>query len=185
MSAGSALLNAREILAAIGVMPGAYVVDLGSGRTGHFAFSAGEVVGEEGRVYAVDIHPDVIETLAGLRALRTATNVHPLWGDIEADGGVPLPEGSADVVLIVHGMSSIADPEAAGREAVRLTRPGGKIVVIDWHGDADHPLAGLTARPAPVEDVDRMFVRLGCDVCGAFRPSNAHWGRLYRPLGDS
>ncbi len=179
MSAGSALLDARAILEALGVAPGDYVADLASGRTGHFAFSAAEAVGQEGRVYAVDILRDVVAALESHSALRQLHNVIPVWGDVERHEGVNIPAQSLDVALLTHMLGSAAAHEAVAREAQRLMKPGGRVVVIDWQPDARHPLAILTKKRRSAETADVLFAHLGCRKCGEFLPSAWHWGRVY------
>lgn len=174
MSAGAALLDAQRILAALNIQPGMHVADLGAGRTGHFAFRAGEAVGEEGRVYAVDILPAAVEMLRSAGRLRGALNVRPVWGDAERHGGVPLENDSVDVALLVHVLSTASGWDALVAEARRLVRPSGRIVVIDWENDR-HPLA----RPVAIHEVDRLFAEQGCRACAAFVPSRWHWGRVY------
>lgn len=179
MSAGSALLDARLILEALDVLPGMHVADLGAGRTGHFAFRAGELVGEDGRVYAVDVLPAVVEMLHGARALRGATNVHAVWGNMERVGGVPLADQSLDVALLVHALSSLREWETAVCEAKRLLKPKGRLVVVDWHPEADHPVARQSLRPLAAREADALFGGLGCRKCAEFVPSRWHWGRVY------
>lgn len=179
MSAGSALLDAKRILAALGVQPGMQIVDVAAGRTGHFAFRAGEMVGERGQVYAVDVMPSVVAMLHGARSLRGALNVRPLWGDAERAGGVPLADASIDMALLVHTLSALQEWEALVTETRRLVKPEGRLVVVDWHPAATHPVAAQLRRPASAQDSDMLFAGLGCRKCGEFVPSRWHWGRVY------
>jgi ubiquinone/menaquinone biosynthesis C-methylase UbiE len=151
------------------------VVDIASGRTGHFAFRAGEIVGDRGQVYAIDVLPSVVAMLHGARSLRGALNVRPLWGDAERAGGVPLADGSIDLALLVHTLSALRDWEALAIEARRLIKPKGRLVVVDWHPTAAHPVAAQSSighrvvladrRPSPAAgDVLRAGRRRGCGL---------------------
>lgn len=179
MRAGNALLDARAILAALDVPRGAHVADLGAGRTGHFALHAADVVGTKGRVYAVDILRDALAMITSSCALRGIAHVHTVWGDVERPHGVGLADASVDYAFFVHALHALTAWEDAAQEARRLVKPGGRIVVIDWHPLADHPVAGQVRRRVAPEEADVVFRRAGCDRYGAFAPSGAHWGRVY------
>lgn len=179
MRAGNALLDARAIMEALNVPAGAHVADLGAGRTGHFALHAAEAVGVKGKVYAVDILRDALAMIASSSAMRGLHHVHTVWGDVERDRGISLPDATLDYAFLVHALHTLTAWEDAAREVRRLVRPGGRIVVIDWRPLASHPLAGQIARRVAAEDADSLFVRAGCARCGAFTPSDAHWGRVY------
>lgn len=179
MSAGAALLDARRILAALGVQEGDHVADIGAGRTGHFAFDAAALVGDQGRVYAVDVVPDVVRMLDRHRGLRGALNVYPLWGDAERERGISIEDGALDLALIVHMLSAGADGEGLVREARRMVRPSGRIAVIDWHPAAHHPLVAALRTPVEAQAADVLFANAGCRKCGELAPSRWHWGRVY------
>lgn len=177
--AGSALLNAQQILAAAGVRPGMHVADFGVGRTGHLIFPAAQVVGEEGRVYGVDLLKDVLKMLEGRRRQYLVHNIDLVHGDIEA-GNLAIPEASLDRVFLVHTLPVVRRHADAINEMRRLLKDGGQIVVIDWHPDAMHPVAPVEDFRLHPNEVDLAFARAGCEVCGKFSPSEAHWGRMYR-----
>lgn len=178
MSAGSALLHAKNIVHALDIPEGAHVADLGAGRTGHFVFRLADAVGADGRVYAVDLHPEAVSMLGSYALLRQAHNVQTVWGDIARDGGVAIADGSLALALFVHTLSSLAERETAAREARRLVRPGGRIAVIDWLPEG-HVLSWMASHVLTPEDADALFARAGCRRCAAFAPSPWHWGRVY------
>ncbi|MBI1908046.1 methyltransferase domain-containing protein [Candidatus Uhrbacteria bacterium] len=179
MSAGSALLNARAILAALDVPRGAHVADVGAGRSGHFVFAAADAVGSDGRVYAIDILPDAVRMVARAAALRGMAHVVPVWGDVERAGGVAVPDASLDIALLIHALGALRQHEDAANEIRRCMKPGGKIVVIDWQPDARHPVATLTDVRPPSHIADALFAHVGCAKYGEFSPSAWHWGRVY------
>ena len=92
--------DARALLTEVGVAAGSHVVDYGCGP-GYFTLIAAELVGERGRVYAVDLEPRMVE-LVGTRAIAAG------YGNCEAllsdDGRAPVADGAADVVLCVQIM---------------------------------------------------------------------------------
>lgn len=179
MRAGNALLDARAIIASLDIPRGAVVVDVGAGRTGHFALHAADAVGTHGLVHAVDILRDALSMVASSAALHGAHHLRTLWGDVERHGGVRLPDATADWTLLVHVLPHLRAHDAAANELRRITKPGGRIVVIDWDPSTRHVLAQTGARHLAPEDADSIFMRAGCVRCGHFSPSPAHWGRIY------
>ncbi len=172
------LLEARRIVDALGLSEGGHVADLGAGRNGHFVFHLADAVGSEGRVYAVDLHPEAISMLGSYAAMRQAHNVHTVWGDLERRGGVAVPEASLHLALLVHTMTTLQRWEAAAVEARRLLQPGGRLVVIDWL-PGKHVLSSLTPRTMSPEQADLLFTGVGCQKCDELSPSPWHWGRVY------
>lgn len=119
------LLKPLATLQRFGVRTGMTVADLGAG-TGFFARSAAELVGTTGRVYAVDMAPDM---LAFMKSAGIPPQVHPVLSE---EYRVPLPAGIADVVFIAFTVHETPDVPRFLAEAARLTAPGGRIVILEW-----------------------------------------------------
>lgn len=177
--AGSALLNADEILRAAGVSSGMHVADFGVGRTGHLIFPAAKLVGEDGQVYGVDLQADALAMLEGRRRQYLVHNLDLIHGDIEA-GDLNIPAGSLDRVFIVHTLPVARRHADLIGELRRLLKTDGRVVVIDWSPDTNHPVAPNEQFRLHPNDSDLAFARGGCEVCGQFVPSDDHWGRIYR-----
>src|SRR5690606_25782636 len=63
-----------------------------------------------------------------------------LNGDAQA---LPLPDTSADVVSIAFGIRNVADPLAAIKEFYRVTRPGGRVIILEFSLPTNRILRGL------------------------------------------
>jgi ArsR family transcriptional regulator len=79
-------------------------------------------------VFGIDRSDQVLERARALAARRRVTNVQWKKGDLIR---LPLRDASVDVALLSQALHHAADPEAALTEAVRILRPGGRVLVLD------------------------------------------------------
>lgn len=129
---GHQLIDPQILFSKVELRPQMHVADFGVGRTGHLVFPAAQVVGEAGVVYAVDILKDVLESVRKRAELEHFVNVHTVWADIERSGSVAIPAKTLDVVFLVNVMFHISDYQTTLKEALRLLKDKGRIVVVDW-----------------------------------------------------
>jgi len=107
--------------------PGDVVADVGAG-TGYFAFRIAPRV-PEGRVFAVDIQPEMLDIVRERMAERGIDNVTPVRGT-ETD--TKLPADSVDVVLIVDAYHEFSYPREMMQSIRESLRPGGRVVLIEY-----------------------------------------------------
>lgn len=117
---------------AVGVRSGNTVVDLHCGHHGVCTLPVAELVGDDGRVYAVDARRSALESLRARTQIAGHGHVETVWGNAARARGVPLNAELADVVLLVNGLSFLSEHLEVVKEAVRLLKSGGRIAVVDW-----------------------------------------------------
>ena len=110
--------------------PGETVLDLGSGG-GIDCFIAAEQVGASGRVFGLDMTPDMLALANANRERMGLDNVEFIEGHLE---DIPLPDASVDVVISNCVICLSPDKDAVFREAWRVLAPGaGCMFPICWH----------------------------------------------------
>jgi ubiquinone/menaquinone biosynthesis C-methylase UbiE len=108
----------------VGVGPSDRVLDVATG-TGHVALAAARRSAES---VGIDYVPELLE-IARRRAEAEDLVVELAEADAEH---LPYEDASFDVVMSAIGVMFAADHDAAARELVRVTRPGGRIGVASW-----------------------------------------------------
>lgn len=106
------------------LLPALDVADVGCGE-GYLTLEAARWAR---KVVAVDRSAAVLARARQLADRRRITNVTWKRGDIEK---LPLPDQSVDVVLLSQTLHHAADPSRVLREAARVLRPGGRVLILD------------------------------------------------------
>ena len=110
---------------AIGMLlPPLHVADLGCGE-GYLTI---EAAAWASKVTAVDRSGDVLNRAKALARRRRVTNVIWRRGELER---LPLADASVDVSMLSQALHHAREPQQALNEAVRVTVPGGRVLVLD------------------------------------------------------
>jgi predicted methyltransferase len=117
----------HEVIQALALKPDAVVADIGAG-TGYFAARLAHFV-PKGRVYAVDLEPDMVKYL-GERAQREGLgNLTAIAGAAD-DARLP---AKVDLVLLVDVYHHIEQRESYFRKLAQSLKPGARVVIIDFN----------------------------------------------------
>ena len=120
------LLPSAGVVARLDLRPGLHVADVGAG-TAYFALPIARAVVPGGRVFAVDMQPEMLEHLRGKLTDEPIALVH---GSADA---TTLAGASVDLVFLANVWHEIDDRPAALAEAKRVLRPGGRVAIVDWN----------------------------------------------------
>lgn len=142
-----------EVVAALGLVEGDRVADLGAGA-GYFTLPLARAVGPAGRVYAVDTDSDLHEVVRRRAARAGLGNVVPVAGGDE-DPRLPEP---VDLVLIVDAYHHLPDPPRYIAGLAAHVRAGARVAVIEPPLRGPHRLIGHATRP---EELRAAFARAG------------------------
>ncbi len=115
-----------EVIGALGLEADDVVADIGSG-TGYFAARLAAAV-PKGRVYGVDLEPDMVDYLAERARREQLPNLVAIQGSAD-DPRLPDP---VDLILLVDTYHHIEDRERYFRKLLPSLAPGGRVAIIDF-----------------------------------------------------
>jgi ubiquinone/menaquinone biosynthesis C-methylase UbiE len=174
----SELINADFILAQGGIRQGMKVADLGCGTTGHFVFPAAELVGKDGKVYAVDIQKGVLAAIESRQRLENLNNIEIVWSDIEMPGATKIPEASLDMVLLINNLFVAKEKDKLVKEIMRLMAPSGKVVVVDWK-TTQAPFGPPVQDRVSAEEAKKIFTAHALVLDKEFEAGKYHYGLVF------
>jgi ubiquinone/menaquinone biosynthesis C-methylase UbiE len=103
------------------------IVEIGAG-TGLFAEAIAGLA-PQATIYVADIAEEAIEWMRENRAGVAEGRIVPVLAD---ESHVPLDDAIADALYMINIHHEFVDAEASYREALRLLKPGGRLLVVDW-----------------------------------------------------
>lgn len=133
-----ALSPRGKVLDEAGIKPGFHVLDYGCGPGGYILHTR-DLVGESGKIYALDIHPLAIRKVQELASKNGLANVETILSDCSTG----LPPDSIDVVLLYDTFHQIGDPDPVLKELHRVLKPGGILSFSDHHMKKDKITSGV------------------------------------------
>jgi ubiquinone/menaquinone biosynthesis C-methylase UbiE len=116
------------ILNALHLQPGMHVADVGAG-TGFFSLMFAKQVAPTGRVYAVDITPNFVASIAERAAQAGISNIQ---GVVNTPREVLLPESSVDMVFISDTYHHFEYPISTLASIHKALKPNGELVIVDY-----------------------------------------------------
>jgi ubiquinone/menaquinone biosynthesis C-methylase UbiE len=145
-----------EMLQRAGVQAGDLVLDWGCGA-GFFALPTARLVGEAGRVVAVDIQPEMVEATKEAVSLTGLANIEVrAAGEYELPGGVP----AFDWVILAYILHEVHEPQRLLGAARGTLKPGGRLLIVEWPKEVGPHGPPAAERLAPA-DLVTLYQPLG------------------------
>lgn len=119
------------LLRELALAPGMTVADIGAG-TGYYTWQLAKKVGPGGRVYAVDVQPEMIGMLDSQMEKRGVRNVVSVLG---SETTVKLPPASVDLAIMVDVYHELAYPAEVLESIVSALKPGGRVVFVEYRAE--------------------------------------------------
>lgn len=133
------LIPRRNILNEVGIQPGFHVLDYGCGP-GSYTIAAAEMVGNSGKIYALDIHPLAIQSVKSIASKKQLTNIETILSDSRTG----LPDSTVDIVLLYDIFHDLSEPDRILQELRRVLKPDGILSFSDHHIEENEIISRVT-----------------------------------------
>lgn len=129
----SSFMDPQKIVDSFGIDSGNIVADFGSGA-GYFTLPLAKAVGAKGKIFAVDVLPSALDVVSKKAGMENLTNIEIVQSDLEKENSTKIMDSSVDFVIISNLLFQLENKANIFREAKRVLKSGGKLIVIDWTG---------------------------------------------------
>jgi ubiquinone/menaquinone biosynthesis C-methylase UbiE len=151
-----------QVVEALGLKPGMAVADLGSG-SGYFTRRFVEAVTETGKVYAVDVEPEMLEY-----AKQSVEHMHVGFNAefiLARPDSPKLPFESVDLIFVCNTFHHLEDRSVYFANVKSSLKPGGRVAIVDFYhdersGDLGFPKRHLVPRDTTIAEMTKAGYRL-------------------------
>ncbi|MEZ4103328.1 MAG: class I SAM-dependent methyltransferase [Candidatus Paceibacterota bacterium] len=170
--------NPEKNIKHLKVREGSVVADFGSG-SGHYIFPLSDLVGDSGKVYAVDIQKSLLMKIQKDVTQKSIKNIETVWGDLEKEGGSKLRDSSLDYLIASNILFQVQHKESLVKECFRVLKSGGKVLLVDW----SESFGGIGPQPENIVDEEtskNMFEKIGFVFEESVPVGNHHYGIIFK-----
>ena len=169
--------NPENNIKHLNLKEGSVVADFGSG-SGHYVLPLADIVGEGGKVYAIDIQKSLLTKLQKDVVQKGFQNVETVWGDAEILNGSKLRNGTLDAVIVSNILFQVESKSGLIKECNRVLKKDGKVLLVDW----SESFGGLGPQPDSVVSADvarELFEKGGFTFKESVQVGNHHYGIIF------
>ena len=168
-------LEPEKIIGQIDLKPDFYAAEFGCGPGG-FTTALAKAL-PKGMVYGLDIQEEPLSALVGRARAEGLPNIKTIQCDLEEPKGSTLKDESLDLVLVTNVLFQSEEKEAMLREAKRIAKPKGKIVIVDWKPDS--PFGPERGRVSLEEIQQLLLTKLDMKIVKEIDAGTYHWAAIF------
>lgn len=168
------MLDPKEIINSLDFKKDMLVAEFGCG-SGNFILEVAKKI-EEGKAYGLDIQEEPLSALEGRARAEGLINVETIRCDLEKEGGSGLPTDFLDWVLIPNLLFQIEKKITVLKEAYRILKPKGKMLIIDWKKEASF---GPKQERVSEEEVKQLSQETGFVFLKEIPAGSFHFGLIF------
>ena len=169
-------LQPEEIVKQLDIKKGMIIADFGCGA-GYFAIPLAKLVGDQGKVYALDILEQALESVRSQAKLQGLFNIETKHCNLELANGSGLDSNSIDLVLLANILFQSSKKDDIIKEAYRVLKPKGEIMVIDWK--FNQPMGPPPDLIVSQDSIKKMVNEAGLKFKKEIPVDKYHWGIIF------
>ncbi|NQU99822.1 MAG: class I SAM-dependent methyltransferase [Parcubacteria group bacterium] len=173
-------LSPDQIFKQIDVEEGMTIADLGCG-SGFMAVEAAKIVGEDGKVWAVDVQKRALSEINSNIKLHGLRNIETLHANVEKVGSLSIEENSVDVSLLVQVLHQSKLRKDIFKETKRITKSKGKVIIVEWRKE-DIPMGTSMELRIDRDQLLKEAESAGLQLIENLEVGNHHYGFLMKNM---
>lgn len=176
MDGAGGFLHPEEIAKQLNIKKWMKVADFGCGA-GYFTLPIAKRLAHESRVYAIDILETALESVRSRAKLQGLFNIETIHCNLEEKNSTGLSNGSMDLVLLANILFQSAKKTDIIKEAIKILKEGGEMVVIDWK--ENQPIGPARDYIVPLGAVRKIVENEGLRFKRELAVDKYHWGLIF------
>lgn len=176
-----AFLNAERVLQETGLKSGDKFLDVGCGD-GYFSIAAAKIVGNKGKVYAIDSYEESIVVLKQQIHREGIGNIEAIVADVTQK--MPLPKAIIDVCLmanVMHGFLANGEVPSVMTEIARIMKVGSTLAVVEFQKVDGPPGPPISIRITP-EELEALISGYGFKKNKVAEVGSFHYAAMFRTI---
>ncbi|MCL5435886.1 MAG: class I SAM-dependent methyltransferase [Patescibacteria group bacterium] len=169
-------LDPEKLLLEAGLKSGLTVADLGCGN-GFFTLPAAKIVGDSGKVWAVDVLEDTLSKVMSLVRINRHKNVRTLHYDLESGRASSIGDLACDFAIIGKVLPQLQQPQNFIREVYRILKTGALVLLVEWKKQQSSIGPSYESRMTE-EAASGLFTKQGFKLVKALPADSYHYALL-------
>ncbi|MBD3245202.1 MAG: methyltransferase domain-containing protein [Candidatus Moranbacteria bacterium] len=172
-------LNPEKIVQKLDIKKGETIADLGCG-SGFLAIEMAKKVGEQGKIYAIDILEKQLESVESLARANFLFNIETIRANLEAKDHLKIisDQGKIDKVILSNVLSENENKAAMIVQAADILKTQGKLIIIDWKA-TDLKMGPARELLTDKEKVKEFCLNNNLNFVKDIEVGQFHWGIIF------
>ncbi|MFH1460932.1 MAG: class I SAM-dependent methyltransferase [Patescibacteria group bacterium] len=165
----------EEIISQLDLRDNLEAADFGCGN-GYYSIPLAKLM-PQGKVYALDVVKETLEAVNSQAKLEGINNIETVHCNLEIPGASKLADDSVDSVLMRNILFQSQKKSAIIKEANRVLKPGGQLVLIEWIPGAS--LAPKQGWLISKQEAQQLIEQAGLTLDKELTIDNQHYGLVF------